>query len=154
MKYVILIDAGFLKRKHGSQAEPLDINGVRAFLDALRAHEVLAGVSLHRVYWYDGCAAARYQRQSNCCCGERASAEGRSGQCHQILVARGNLSSTMGKYPSDNRRRANEPDLNRFPDISSRSSTYNRRGTMMSLTLASYHLALDWETHGHVASRQ
>jgi hypothetical protein len=32
MKYAILIDAGFL-----SQTEPLDVTGVRAFLDALRA---------------------------------------------------------------------------------------------------------------------
>jgi hypothetical protein len=53
MKYAILIDAGFLKRKLGSQTEPLDITGVRAFLDALRAHEALTDMSLHRVYWYD-----------------------------------------------------------------------------------------------------
>jgi hypothetical protein len=53
MKYAILIDAGFLKRKLGSQTEPLDVTGVRAFLDALRAHEALADMSLHRVYWYD-----------------------------------------------------------------------------------------------------
>lgn len=53
MKYAILIDAGFAKRKLGSQADPLDVNGVRRFLDALRAHEALAGMSLHRVYWYD-----------------------------------------------------------------------------------------------------
>src|SRR5690242_19993356 len=53
MKYAILIDAGFLKRKLGSQAEPLDAKGVCTFLDALRAHEALAGMSLHRVYWYD-----------------------------------------------------------------------------------------------------
>ena len=53
MKYAILIDAGFLKRKLGSQTEPLDANGVCKFLNALRAHEALAGMSLHRVYWYD-----------------------------------------------------------------------------------------------------
>jgi NYN domain len=53
MKYAILIDAGFLKRKLGSQAEPLDINGVCKFLDALRAHDTLVGMNLHRVYWYD-----------------------------------------------------------------------------------------------------
>ena len=46
-------DAGFLKRKLGSQIEPLNVNRVCTFLDALRAHEVLAGMSLHRVYWYD-----------------------------------------------------------------------------------------------------
>jgi uncharacterized LabA/DUF88 family protein len=31
MKYAILIDAGFLKRKLGSQAEPLDVHGVCSF---------------------------------------------------------------------------------------------------------------------------
>ena len=53
MKYAILIDAGFLKRKLGSQAEPLCVNGVCSFLSAMRAHDTLAGMNLHRVYWYD-----------------------------------------------------------------------------------------------------
>jgi hypothetical protein len=53
MKYAILIDAGFIKRKLGSQAEPLDAVGVCGFLASLRAHEALAAMSLHRVYWYD-----------------------------------------------------------------------------------------------------
>jgi len=53
MKYAILIDAGFLKRKLGSQAEPLDVNSVCTFIDALRAHDALVGMNLHRVYWYD-----------------------------------------------------------------------------------------------------
>ncbi len=53
MKYAILIDAGFIKRELGSQAEPLDAVGVRGFLASLRAHETLAAMSLHRVYWYD-----------------------------------------------------------------------------------------------------
>lgn len=53
MKYAILIDAGFLKRKLGSQAEPLDINGVCTFIDAVPEHSALVGMNLHRVYWYD-----------------------------------------------------------------------------------------------------
>jgi uncharacterized LabA/DUF88 family protein len=53
MKYAILIDAGFIKRKLGSQTQPLDAAGVCAFLASLRAHEALAAMSLHRVYWYD-----------------------------------------------------------------------------------------------------
>jgi len=53
MKYAILIDAGFLKRKLGSQAAPLDAVRVSAFLDAVRSHEALIGMRLHRVYWYD-----------------------------------------------------------------------------------------------------
>ena len=36
MKNAILVDTGLLKRKLGSQAEPLDVNGVCTFLDALR----------------------------------------------------------------------------------------------------------------------
>jgi uncharacterized LabA/DUF88 family protein len=53
MKYAILIDAGFLKRKLGSRSEPLDIGGVHAFLAMLRAQDALADMRLHRVYWYD-----------------------------------------------------------------------------------------------------
>jgi hypothetical protein len=53
MKYAILIDAGFLKRKLGSHSEPLDIGGVHAFLAMLRAQGALADMRLHRVYWYD-----------------------------------------------------------------------------------------------------
>lgn len=53
MKYAILIDGGFIKRKLGSQAAPLDATGVLAFLDALRAHVSVADMHLHRVYWYD-----------------------------------------------------------------------------------------------------
>lgn len=53
MKYAILIDAGFIKRKLGSQTSPLDAEGVFAFLSNLKAHPVLTGMRLHRVYWYD-----------------------------------------------------------------------------------------------------
>jgi hypothetical protein len=60
MKYAILIDAGFLKRKLGSQTHPLDIGGVRDFLSVLHRHEALAAMSLHRIYWYD---APPLQRQ-------------------------------------------------------------------------------------------
>jgi hypothetical protein len=51
MKYAILIDAGFLKRKLGSHSKPLDIGGVHAFLALLRAQDALADMRLHRVYW-------------------------------------------------------------------------------------------------------
>jgi hypothetical protein len=53
MKYAILIDGGFLKRTQGSRLLPLDATGVSAFLARVRAHHALAGMSLHRVYWYD-----------------------------------------------------------------------------------------------------
>jgi hypothetical protein len=53
MKYAVLIDAGFLKRKLGSQAQPLGLQDVCAFLAKLRAHGAIASLILHRVYWYD-----------------------------------------------------------------------------------------------------
>jgi hypothetical protein len=53
MKYAVLIDGGFIKRKLGSQPAPLTIAGVTSFLERLKAHEALAGKTLHRVYWYD-----------------------------------------------------------------------------------------------------
>ena len=53
MKYAILIDAGFLKRKLGSHSAPLGIGGVHTFLAVLRSQEALADMRLHRVYWYD-----------------------------------------------------------------------------------------------------
>jgi NYN domain len=53
MKYAVLIDAGFLKRKLGSQAHPLGLQGVCAFLARLRAHKAVSSLTLHRVYWYD-----------------------------------------------------------------------------------------------------
>jgi hypothetical protein len=49
MKNAILVDAGLLKRKLGSQAEPLDINGVCTFLDALRG-EGHAAVQVSSTY--------------------------------------------------------------------------------------------------------
>jgi uncharacterized LabA/DUF88 family protein len=55
MKYAILIDAGFLKRKLGSQATPLTPQHVAEFLSAVRSHEALCDMKLHRVYWYDAC---------------------------------------------------------------------------------------------------
>jgi hypothetical protein len=53
MKYAILIDAGFLKHKLGSRAAPLDAGRVFSFVAAIRSHEALCDMRLHRVYWYD-----------------------------------------------------------------------------------------------------
>jgi hypothetical protein len=53
LKFAILIDAGFLKRKLGSHSFPLAVDGVVSFIDAIRTHSVLDGMRLHRVYWYD-----------------------------------------------------------------------------------------------------
>jgi len=53
MKYAILIDGGFIKRKLGSVTEPVSLAKVVRFLNRLRAHPALAGHDLHRIYWYD-----------------------------------------------------------------------------------------------------
>ena len=53
MKYAVFIDGGFIKRKLGSQRAPLTVVGVATFLERLRTHDALAGLALHRIYWYD-----------------------------------------------------------------------------------------------------
>jgi len=53
MKYAILIDGGFVRRKLGSRLAPLDAGGIASFLNVLRSHEALSGMCLHRIYWYD-----------------------------------------------------------------------------------------------------
>lgn len=52
-KYAVLIDAGFIKRKLGSHAEPLTADTVDRFVRALSVHPALANANLHRVYFYD-----------------------------------------------------------------------------------------------------
>ncbi len=52
-RYAVLIDAGFLKRKLGSQQDPLRAETVRDFVDKLRKHEALRWEYLHRAYFYD-----------------------------------------------------------------------------------------------------
>jgi uncharacterized LabA/DUF88 family protein len=46
LKFAILIDAGFLKRKLGSQSFPLSAGAVLAFIDAIRKHAVLESIGL------------------------------------------------------------------------------------------------------------
>jgi hypothetical protein len=53
LKYAVLIDAGFLKRKLGSREFPVSVRGVKGFIAAIEAHEALRGLHLHRTYWYD-----------------------------------------------------------------------------------------------------
>lgn len=51
--YAILIDAGFLKRKLGSQQSPMTATQVEAFIDQVCRHSRLHDLILHRVYYYD-----------------------------------------------------------------------------------------------------
>jgi hypothetical protein len=53
VKYAVLIDGGFIKRKLGSKNEPMTVSHVAVFLDRLRSHRALTGKVLHRIYWYD-----------------------------------------------------------------------------------------------------
>ncbi len=53
MKYAVLIDGGFIKRKLGSRAEPTSLAQVTTFLSRLKSHPALARNGLHRIYWYD-----------------------------------------------------------------------------------------------------
>jgi uncharacterized LabA/DUF88 family protein len=53
MKYAVLIDGGFLRRKLGSRTTRTTLAKVSTFLCQLRSHPALANEHLHRIYWYD-----------------------------------------------------------------------------------------------------
>ena len=61
--YAILIDAGFLKRKLGSREQPLTADSTRHFIDQLTGLHELAGLHLHRVYFYDAPPLTSNQRK-------------------------------------------------------------------------------------------
>jgi uncharacterized LabA/DUF88 family protein len=51
--YAILIDGGFAKRKIGTAKEPATAAAFASLITKLQAHPALAGMRLHRVYYYD-----------------------------------------------------------------------------------------------------
>ena len=53
LKYAILIDAGFLKRKLGSQVAPMTVAQVEGFTQKLSKRDELKDHYLYRVYYYD-----------------------------------------------------------------------------------------------------
>ena len=53
MRYAILIDAGFIKRKLGSFSDPMTADKLVSFTDAVKEHERLQFWFLHRIYYYD-----------------------------------------------------------------------------------------------------
>ncbi len=53
MRYAVLIDAGFLKRKLGSQKNPTTAQNICSFANSLIHHPVLEEHTLHRIYYYD-----------------------------------------------------------------------------------------------------
>ena len=52
-KYAILIDAGFLKRKLGSQENPISSQKVEKFTNKLQTRPELKDLILHRIFYYD-----------------------------------------------------------------------------------------------------
>lgn len=53
LKYAVLIDAGFLKRKLGTRDNPLTASTVNQFIGRLTEHTALNELTLHRIYFYD-----------------------------------------------------------------------------------------------------
>ena len=53
MKYAILIDGGFVKRKLGTREKPATAAEITSLVAKIREHECLDEHELHRVYYYD-----------------------------------------------------------------------------------------------------
>ncbi|MBT7951997.1 MAG: NYN domain-containing protein [Gammaproteobacteria bacterium] len=51
--FAVLIDAGFLKRKLGSQENPMSTQNVVDFIEKIKARPEISDLTLHRVYYYD-----------------------------------------------------------------------------------------------------
>ena len=53
MRFAILLDAGFLKRKLGSKNNPVTTNQVVEFTKTIAKRKELEAYTLHRIYYYD-----------------------------------------------------------------------------------------------------
>jgi len=53
MRFAILLDAGFLKRKLGSSNNPVTTNQVVEFTKTIAKRKELEAYTLHRIYYYD-----------------------------------------------------------------------------------------------------
>jgi hypothetical protein len=53
ISYAVLLDAGFVRRKLGTPRAPIDAAGINAFVEEILALPYLAGMRLHRIYFYD-----------------------------------------------------------------------------------------------------
>ena len=53
LSYAILIDAGFAKRKIGSQRDPATFEKFQSLVEKIKGSSELTGHRLHRVYFYD-----------------------------------------------------------------------------------------------------
>ncbi|HEY8707802.1 MAG TPA: NYN domain-containing protein [Burkholderiaceae bacterium] len=53
MKYAILIDGGFVRRRLGAPNKPATVQHIRDMVEAIKAHHCLTGHFLHRIIYYD-----------------------------------------------------------------------------------------------------
>lgn len=51
--YAILLDAGFLRYRLGKPGHPIAAEDIEAFIERVKGRPELAGMRLHRVYFYD-----------------------------------------------------------------------------------------------------
>ena len=51
--YAILLDAGFLRYQLGTPGHPITADDIEAFVERIKGRPELAGMRLHRVYFYD-----------------------------------------------------------------------------------------------------
>lgn len=59
LRYAILLDAGFVKRKLKPHFGEVKAEHIQQLVDAIRAHATLQDHRLHRVYYYDAAPLAR-----------------------------------------------------------------------------------------------
>lgn len=53
ISYAMLLDGGFVRRKLSTANSPVDAAGIAAFTKAMAALPCVAGMRLHRIYFYD-----------------------------------------------------------------------------------------------------
>jgi uncharacterized LabA/DUF88 family protein len=53
LHFALLLDGGFIRRKLGSSSRPATSTDVRALVASITQHGALAGMRLHRAYYYD-----------------------------------------------------------------------------------------------------
>lgn len=53
LHFALLLDGGFIRRKLGSSSRPATSADVRGLVQRVKQHDALAGMRLHRAYYYD-----------------------------------------------------------------------------------------------------
>jgi uncharacterized LabA/DUF88 family protein len=63
MKYALLMNGGFLRRKLGSLAAPATVSRIARFIEQVKAHPSLSSRELYRSYWYDAMPLEGHMRR-------------------------------------------------------------------------------------------